>query len=136
MFGLMSSSKSHYRVSFFCLAIVCILIACSVYERPEFNRLPYAVPDHDDSISSPVFSTDDAAANELTGLSVIRQIISGNRAAGRFAGSGDPSSCAFINVLSVPTGSCFLFRAFFCRTRITAHSFIITYIQNLDGMKS
>ena len=133
MFRLFRDKNGHYRRFFLCFIIV--LIVCTVYEKPEFDRITYAGFGNSSSIASPENNTYDIFTNVFTGYSVVKCITSRNSATGRFTGSRTTPVYAVINSLFVLIGTFVLYHIYFYRPVSTSHKWIVAYIHDLDGMK-
>ena len=135
MFNMQHIRNSRYSSSFLCFIIACILIVCTVNERPEFEKLLYADSDNVSSITASENEFYDIASDEVTGYSVIKSIASTKPTAGKTIGSRQQLTYAVIGELFILAGICVFFLQYFYRELTTSHQFIITYIHNLDGMK-
>ena len=135
MFRLFHDKNGHYRRFFLCFVFVIVLSVCTVYEKPELDRITYAGFGNSSSIASPENNTYDIFTNEFTGYSVVKCITSRNPASGRFTGSRTTPVYADINSLFVLIGTFVLYHIYFYRPAATSHRWIVAYIHDLDGMK-
>ena len=136
MFNVLRDRFDRYSRSFLCFAVICILIACTGFERPEIEKLSYTVLNSVSTITAPEGEINDVVSDEITGYSVLKTAVSRNQESERIGGFGVNPAYALINGLFILAGTCVLFLLHFGRTLITSHHFIITYIHALDGMKS
>ncbi len=135
MFRLSHDKNGQYRKFFLCFIFSIVLIVCTVYEKPELDKISYAGFGNSSSITSPETDTYDIFTNEYTGYAVVKGITSRNSVAGRFTGSKTTPVYAVINSLFVLIGTFVLYHIYFLRSVSTSHRWIVAYIHDLDGMK-
>ena len=135
MFNVHHSRMNRYSSSLLCFIIICILVVCSVSERPEFEKLSYTDSNNAGTIASLGNDFYDIVSDETTDYSVIKSLVSKKPVAGKSFGSGRQLTCVATGNLFILAGICVFFLLYFCRVLTTSHLFIITYIHNLDGMK-
>ena len=118
------------------LTVICLALSCTVYERTEFQKLSYESFSGISFLSSENKDLCYAVTNEIRGLTVIRGLIARSRGALRRAweraGSFD---LAIDNCISLFICAFVFFCLHYRKFEITSHYFILSYIQDLDGMK-
>lgn len=137
MFKLFSDRSSHDRRSLLCFIFICVLAICIAHEKPEFDQLTVEKTTRSSSIVFPENDFHDVFTNELSGYSVVRYISSRNAEIGKPVKVKASPLYAAVNSLTVLTGTFVPFHiySYIHRFVVTSHQIIISYIQDLDGMK-
>lgn len=135
MFKLFPDRSSHDRRSLLCFIFICVLAICFAHEKPEFDQLTVEKTNRSSTIVFPENDFQDVFTNELSGYSVVRYISSRNTELEKPVNVKASLLYAAVNSLIVLTGTFVLFHICIYRFVVTSHQFIISYIQNLDGMK-
>ena len=125
------------RKFFFLISVICMIAFFIPYEEPGFERLSYEKPADSCSIrlvSSPIAELRAVTHDEYSRSAVVKNNVSESRDSGKESSSrGQITVIAGIPWVFVCIYT--LFFLFFCKTIVTHHRFIITYIHDLDGMK-
>ncbi len=135
MYQYLCDRNKHYYRSVLFFLVICILVACTAYEKPDLEKLPYSGANGVNAITSLGNGVYDIVACESTDFSIIKNVIPRNSEKGRFTGFRTATSCTVIIYLFILISTCVLFLVCSERNLVTSHHFIITYIHNLDGMK-
>lgn len=128
-------NKKRYTGSVFCFIAILILAACTICEKPEFDKILNPGRGSADTIFSPERGISDFVTSEFGRYSVLKHIVSGKNEAGRFTGGRAMSAGILFTdrvILACVSGT---FLLHFFKDLVTSHRFIISYIHNLDGMK-
>ncbi len=135
MLNLSLDRSVRYSRSFLYLIVICILVVCTVNERPEFEKLAYIGSDNLSSVATPGNGSYDTVLNKTTKLSITTSSDSKSFSAVRRFGSRVSPACALTGEFFIPTASNGLFLFSLYRDLASSHRFIIAYIHDLDGMK-
>ena len=136
MFKILHYRNNRYSSSLLFFIVLCILVVCTANEKPELEKLSYAGSNNSSSITSSWNELYDIVFDDVTSYSVIKSIVSKKTTAGKTIGSMEHLTCVMIGSLFILVGICIYFLKHFYRKNTSSHHFIITYIHNLDGMKS